>query len=259
MLKAIHHLLTCLLVALILFSFSSCSAPKSTAYFQTITRDTLLQNTVTKNFDLKIVPDDLLAITIASASPELSGLFNASQGGGTGATSGGASSSAYLVDKKGNIQLYKLGEVKLAGLTRSEAKEKLQRELSPYLKEPVVTIRFANHRVTVLGEVSRPGVLPLATDQVTVLEAIGQSGDLTEFGKRENILVIRQGENGKEFRHLNLLDNSVFASAYYYLQNEDVVYVEPDEKRKNPKNTSQVISYVVSGVSILSLILSRIK
>ena len=257
MLKTIHPLFLSTLLTLTMSGFLACSTPKNTAYFQTVSRDTVLQNTVTKNFDLKIKPDDLLSITIASTSPDLSGLFNASSGGGATSAAGGP--SGYLVDKNGNIQLYKLGNVKVAGLTRSETKEKLQRELSDYLKEPVVTVRFANHRVTVLGEVARPGVLPLTTDQMTVLEAIGHSGDLTEFGKRENILVIRQRENGKEFHHLSLLDNSIFTSPYFYLQNEDVVYVEPDAKLKDKNNVPQILSYVVSGVSILSLILSRIR
>lgn len=257
MLKTIQFLKTAVLVALAACSFSACTTPKNISYFQTITRDTILQNTVTKNFDLKIVPDDLLSIGIASSSPELSGLFNASSGGG--ATSGSGSSSGYLVDKKGNIQLYKLGDVKVAGLTRNELKEKLQQSLVPYLKDAVVSVRFSNHRIVVLGEVSSPGVLPMATDQMTVLEAIGQSGDVKETGRRTNVLVIRQTETGKEFRHLNLSDHSIFTSPYYYLQNEDVVYVEPDPKQKSTQTTPQIISYVISGISIITLLINQLS
>jgi polysaccharide biosynthesis/export protein len=232
-------------------SFTGCKTTNNLSYFQNLPRDTVLQNTVSKNFDLKIKTDDLLSIGISSASPELSGLFNTSQSGGAG-TAGG-----YLVDKNGAIQLYKLGDVKLAGLTRDEAKEKLQKELAPYLKDPVVSVRFANHQVIVLGAVSNPGALSMTTDQITVLEAIGKSGDLTEKAKRDNVLVIRQTGAGKEFRHLNLLDHSVFASPYYYLQNEDVVYVEQDVKRGAERN-AQIISYVVSGISIVTFLLSRL-
>ncbi|NTS43761.1 polysaccharide export protein [Flavisolibacter sp. BT320] len=210
-----------------------------------------MQNTVTQNFDLKIKPGDQLVITIASASPELSTLFNTAPGGEAG-------TGGYLVDKEGNITLYKLGDVKVAGLTRTELKTKLLKDLSPYLKDPVVTVRFANHRVTVLGEVGNPGVINLTGEGITLLEAIGQSGDLTENGKRDRILVIRQAEEGKEFRHLNLLDHSVFTSPYFYLRNEDVVYVEPEEKKETPK-TQQTISYIITGISILSLIISRIR
>lgn len=239
-----------------ILSLLSCKAPKDLVYFQNISRDTTLQNTVSKNFDLKIKQDDLLYVGVTSASAEQSTLFNAPQVAiMSGGTTGG-STSGYLVDKNGTIQIYKLGNVKVAGLTREELKEKLQRDLQPYLKEPVVTVRNLNNKVTVLGEVGRPGVLPLPTDQMSILEAIGQSGDLTINGRRDNILVIRQGEVGKEFRRLNILDNSVFSSPYFFLQNEDVVYVEPDIKRKTG-NTAQTVSYIISGVSILSILLNR--
>lgn len=232
----------------------SCSPPKSTAYFRTITADTLLQNTVAKNFDLRIKPDDLLQISIASASAELSGLYNAAQGAGFGEASGG-----YLVNKAGIIQFYKLGELKVSGLTRADLKELLQRELAPFLKDPVATVRFANHRITVLGEVGTPGVKTIPNDQITLLEAIGQSGDLTENARRDKILVIRQTEGGKAFRHLNLTDHSIFTSPYFYLQNEDVVYVEPEKPTQSAQQTNQIISYVLTGVSLLTFLLSRIN
>lgn len=183
-------------------------------------------------------------------------MFNATQLAAAGSAATGASTAGYLVDKGGNIQLYKLGDIKVAGLTKMQLKEKLQRELSPFLKDPVITVRLLNQRVTVMGEVARPGIVPLSTDQLTILEALGQSGDLTAFGRRDNIRIIRQTESGREFKTLNLLDKSVFASPYFYLQNEDVVYVEPDVKRKTGQN-AQTISYILSGVSILSILLTR--
>lgn len=256
MLKAINHPFFSLFALLALFGFASCSSPKNTAYFQTIKRDTTLQNIVTKNFDLKIRPDDLLSISVASASTDLSGLFNAAQG--SSAIPNGAATTGYLVDKNGVIQFYKLGNIGVAGLTRDSLRELLQRELAAYLKGPVVTVRFANHRITVLGEVGTPGVIPIPNDQMTILEAIGQSGDLKETAKPDNVLVIRQTDKGKEFRHVNLQDHSVFSSPYFYLQNDDVVYVEPDVKKKEPK-VQQTVSYIISGVSLLTLLISRIR
>jgi polysaccharide biosynthesis/export protein len=235
----------------------SCKAPKDLVYFQNISRDTTLQNTVSKNFNLKIKPDDLLYVGVTSASAEQSALFNAPQIATVSGTTGSSPTSGYLVDRSGNIQVYKLGDVPVAGLTRVELKEKLQKDLSPYLKDPVVTVRFLNQRVTVLGEVAKPGVLPMATDQISILEAIGQSGDLTTYGRRDNVLVIRQTESGKELKTVNLLDKSVFTSPYYYLQNEDVVYIEPDVKRKTGTN-AQTISFILSGVSIISILLTRL-
>lgn len=238
-----------------LYCFTSCKAPAGVTYFQTIKKDTTLQNTAAKDFDLKIRPDDLLSISITSASSELSALYNSAQAGGTAA----GAAAGYLVDKNGNIQLYKLGDVKVAGLTRTGVKEKLEADLAPYLKDPVVTVRLASNRITVLGAVGSPGVIDMPTDQISVLEAIGRSGDLTKDAKKDNILLIRQTGSGKEFRHLDLLDHSVFTSPYFYLQNGDVLYVEPQEKRKEPLNAQQVIAYAISGISILTLIISRIR
>jgi polysaccharide biosynthesis/export protein len=243
------------ILLLTLGALFSCKTPKDLVYFQDISRDTTLLNTVSKNYNLKLRPDDLLAVSVTSASAEQSALFNGPQMAALGTTTSG-NTAGYLVDKNGNIQLYKLGNVPVTGLTRVELKEKLETALSPYLKDPVVTVRFLNQRVTVLGEVAKPGVLPLATDQISILEAIGQSGDLTAFGRRDKVLVIRQTENGKEFRKVNLLEKTLFTSPYYYLQNEDVVYVEPDVKRKTGQN-AQTISYILSGVSILSILLTR--
>lgn len=253
--KPFHKLSAYLFCLALVMGAVSCQTAKSTSYFQTIQKDTTLSNTVSKNFDLAIKPDDLLAISISSASADLSALFNAVQGGSGASAAGGG----YLVDKNGNVQLYKLGDVRLAGLTRHEARIKLQQELSPYLKDPVVTVRFQNQRIIVLGEVGRPGPLTFATDQISLIEALGQSGDLKENARRDKILIIRQTENGKEFHYLNLLDHSVFNSPYYYLQSEDVIYVKGEEKKKESLSGQQVISYVLSGISILTLILSRIK
>jgi len=240
------------LVCLAILGLLSCEAPKNTGYFQTVRRDTTLMTTVAKNFDQKIVPGDLLSISIASASPELSGLFNTAVG--TAGTAPG-----YLVNREGNIQLYKLGSRRVAGSTLDGVKAALEKDLEPYLKDPLVTVRFLNHRITVLGEVGSPGVIQLSTEQITLLEAIGEKGDLTEKAKRDNILVIRQTGSGKEFKHLSLLDHSIFSSPYFYLQNEDVVYVEPETPKRSPQNTQQIVSYVLSGISILTLIISRIK
>ncbi|MBB1284654.1 polysaccharide biosynthesis/export family protein [Flavisolibacter sp. BT320] len=228
-----------------------CQPVKNTAYFQTLSKDTVLRNTTTRNFDLAIKPGDILSIAIASASSELSASFNT-------APAGEGSNGGYLVDKLGNIELYKLGSIKVAGMNKAALQDKLRQELTPYLKDPVVTVRFANHRATVLGAVGNPGVIPLSAEGVTVLEAIGQSGDLAENSKRDKVLVIRQTDEGKVFHFLNLLDHSVFTSPYFYLQNEDVVYVEPETKKEKIGPT-QVFSYIISGISILSLIISRIR
>ncbi|HEY8688110.1 MAG TPA: polysaccharide biosynthesis/export family protein [Chitinophagaceae bacterium] len=211
--------------------------------------------------ELKIRKNDLLSIIIISPDPVSTPLFNGSQGtstssGASSGTSGSTPAGGYLVDKDGNIVMYKLGVIHVEGLTRSELKYKLQKDLSPYLKDAVVTIRFLSNHITVLGEVAHPQVLTIPNEQIPLLEAIGQSGDLTITGRRDNILVIRETPNGKQFKRLNLTDNSIFNSPFYYLKPDDVVYVEPTKLKINSSgNTPQIIGYALSGISIFFTLL----
>jgi polysaccharide export outer membrane protein len=189
--------------------------------------------------------------------------YNAAAGGGTSPTGAGSSGSSggYLVDAQGNIQLHKLGLIHAEGMTRAELKNKIQKDIEPYLKDPVVTVRYLNHRVSVLGEVSRPGVIQMPEERLSVLEVLSTSGDVTPFARRNNILVIRETANGKELKRLNLEDHSIFTSEWYYLQPDDVVYVEPNEKKLNEEKrnkTQQTVGLILSGVSLAVIILDRI-
>lgn len=244
-----NSLFIIVIIPLVVLAFS-CSTPKNTAYFQTLPRDTTLTKLVSREFEAKIQPDDILSITVTSSSAENSALYNAAMVG--------SETSGYLVDKRGNIQFYKLGELHVQGLTRDELKNRLLKELSPFLKDPVVNVRFVNHKITVLGDVGNPQVLPLAEEEVTLLDVIGQSGDLNPTARRDNILVIRQTERGKEFKRLNLLDNSIFTSPYFFVRPGDVVYVEPEVPKRNAQQTQQIVSYIISGASILFFIVDRV-
>ena len=236
--------------------FGSCAPVKNVVYFENLQKDTTLHNLVNNNFELKIRKNDLLSINIISPEPFSTALFNGSQSistssGASGGT-GTGSTGGFLVDNDGNIVMYKLGIVHVEGLTRNELKQKLQKALVPdYLLDAVVTIRFLSNRVTMLGEVTKPQVITMQNEQISVLEAIGQSGDLTPTGRRDNILVIRETPNGKQFKRLNLNDNSIFYSSFYYLKPDDVVYVEPTKfKIKNTGQSQQIIVYALSGLSI---------
>lgn len=227
--------------------FTSCSTTKSTTYFQDIQKDTTLKNLVTKDFETKIRKGDLLSINVASLSPENTALYNAPQNT-VGAISG------YLVDENGNIPFIKLGSLPVEGLTRKELKAQLEKNLLPYLKEPVVAVGFLNRHITMMGAVS-PQVLPILNDNMTLLDALASSGDIGAKGRPDNILVIREKDNTKEFKRLNLTDKSIFYSPYFYLQPNDIIYVEPLKERKN--NTAQLISYIITGVTFFIFILDR--
>ena len=241
----------------LVFILNSCTAPKNVVYFQNLQKDTTLRHLVASNMELRIRKNDQLSINIISPDPVSTPLFNGSLGTSTSTTSAGSnssSSSGYLVDKDGNIELYKLGVIHVEGLTRSELKSKLQNDLSPYLKDAVVSIRFLSNHITVLGEVAKPQVLTIPNEQISLLDAIGESGDLTITGRRDNILVIRETPDGKQFKRLNITDHSIFSSSFFYLKPDDVVYVEPTSaKIKGQKQ--QIIGYVLSAVSVLITIL----
>ncbi|MGN6296250.1 MAG: polysaccharide biosynthesis/export family protein [Ginsengibacter sp.] len=234
-----------LLLALTIFS---CTSTKNTAYFQNIPKDTTLNNLVSKNFEPKIRVGDMLGITVSSLSPENTAIYNAPQNA-EGTLLG------YEVDSSGNIEFIKLGTLHVAGMTRKELKEKLQKDLAPYLAQCVVAVSFLNRHVTMMGAVS-PQILPLPNDRMTILEALAASGDIGDKGKADNVLVIRDKGNSKEFKRLNLTDESVFYSPYFYLQPDDIVYVEPVKKKA--ENTTRIIGYVTSGLSLLIFIIDRI-
>lgn len=251
-----------ILILCILF-LDSCTPVKNVIYFENLQKDTTLRNLAPYNFEQKIRKSDLLGITIISPDPITTPLFNGMQSGGFSATNSGESNSGiggYLVDNAGNITLYKLGVIHVEGLTRGQLKAKLDKDLSPYLKDAVVTVRYLNNKITILGEVTKPQVINMPTEQISILDAIAQCGDLTIAGKRDNILVIRETENGKQFKRLNLNDKSIFYSPFYYLKPDDVVYVEPSKfKIMNASQSQQTISYALSALSILITLISLLR
>ncbi len=265
--KIKYKALSVFTIIIVIFSsgfLTSCTPTKNVVYFQNLQTDTTLHNLVNNNLELKIRKNDLLSISIISPDPVSTPLFNGTQGASasSGSTAAGSTGTGggYLVDNNGNIVIYKLGSIHVEGLTRNELKQLLEKELSPYLKDAVVTIRFLNNRVTMLGEVTKPGIVTMPIEQISLLEAIAMSGDLTFTGRRDNILVIRETEKGKQFGRLNLSDKSVFNSPFYYLKPDDVVYVEPTvSKIKTTSQSSQYLSYILSGLTILLSLFSLLR
>jgi polysaccharide export outer membrane protein len=228
--------------------FSSCTSTKKSIYFKNLQKDTTLRNLASKNYEPTIQKHDLLGIAVASLSPD-NALYNAPQN-----TLGPL--NGYLVDTNGNIPFVKIGILHVEGMTRKELKDTLEKQLIPYLKDAVVSVGFLNRHVTMLGGIS-PQVLLMPGDNMTILDALAGSGDIGEKGRIDNVLVIREKDDAKEFKRLNLADNSIFYSPYFYLQPNDIIYVEPLEVKKKI-TVLQVVSYITTGISLVFLIINRL-
>ena len=204
-----------------------------------------------------IQPDDILTISVSSLNPESNVLFNnvilpttANSGGVIAATK---VNEGYLVDKSGFINFPVIGKVMLAGLTKEQAIEKMTSEIKVHVKNPIVNVRFANFKVTVIGEVFKPSTFTVPTEKINVLEALGLAGDMTAYAKRENVLIIREQQGVRKAARINLNDKEVLNSPYFYLQQNDIVYVEPSNREK-VSETKPGNKYIPFWASVISTI-----
>lgn len=246
---------------------ASCT-PRNLAYFSDLQEASEYTESIQNSSIARIQPDDLLSISVTSPSPEANALFNRGENITAGVVSNYSISSGttnnlyregYLVDENGFINFPVLGKIALAGLTRNEAIEKFSKELQPHLKDPIINIRFLNYKVTVVGEVNRPATFTIPTQKINILEALGMAGDMTAFGKRENVLVIREEDGVRKMTRLNLNNKEVLNSPYFYLQQNDVVYVEPDKMKQVQASTNtRTISIIASVTSLLIIIATRL-
>jgi polysaccharide export outer membrane protein len=206
---------------------------------------------------------DMLSIIVFSDNPAATALYNQALGGSSGSatvpaaggvSSGGSSAPAspgYQVDDSGYIQMQGIGPLEVAGLTVQQLKDTLTGRLSVYLKNPYFTIRFLNYRFTMLGEVNHPGVFSMPGSRITLLEALGLAGDLTFYGRRDNVLFIRENNGKREFARLDLTKPEIMASPYFYLQPNDVVYVEAT-KGKVVASDQVTMRNITIGATIVS-------
>lgn len=251
--KNIKHLT---IILLTLFFLNSCGSRKEIVYFQT----TEELNTNFSQFVPQIQPNDQLAILISAADMSAVAPFNGVSTMTTNATQQNVSPyhPTYTVDTNGYINMPIIGEVKLAGLTRSEAVNLLKDKLNKYIINPGVILNFVNFRITVLGEVARPGSFIMPNERVTVLDALGLAGDLTIKGKRDNIIVIRETNGKKEKFILDLTSDATLNSPVYYLAQNDVVYVEPNSAQiatsKFTPNYSLWISMAGIVISVIAVL-----
>ena len=263
-------------------TLGSCPTPKNISYFQDVATGTVIDPA--KQLDIKVKPEDKLSIIVTTQDPALSGLFNLVTvqnrlGQTTGSTiqvgnmgTGGSGQTAYYtVDRQGDINFPVLGELHIAGMNRYEIAEHIEKLLKEknLVKDPIVTVEFANTGISIIGEVSSPGRYEFNKDQLTIIDAIAMAGDLTISGERENILVMRKTADGKqEGYRIDLTDLQNLAdSPAYYLQQDDIIYVQPNNKKKRDTtpngNTPYTPAFWVSmgsfAITIATLILTLTK
>ena len=251
-------------LTLMLLTAVSCGTPKEITYFQDL-KPGQTQLAITDPVEIRVRPKDKLSILVNAPDPKLSNMFNLpiiSQQVGQESTYGTSRGiSGYTVDSEGNISFPVLGKVRVDGMTREQIAEYLTTQLKEQelIKDPVVTVEFMNLFVSVMGEVNHAGRIKIDRDNFTILDALSEAGDLTIFGKRERVLVLRQ-ENGKQHVYgVNLCDaRQIYSSPVYYLQQNDVVYVEPNDTKSRQStvngNTVRSTSFYISLASLITSI-----
>ncbi|GAB5472889.1 MAG: polysaccharide biosynthesis/export family protein [Maribacter sp.] len=235
------------LIVLVLILFSSCATKKDVVYFQNTGS---FETIVDKNsFTPKFKVDDLVNIHVSTLDPEASAPFNLFRG----ASEGGIQPQQvdYLIDKDGEIDFPVIGKVKISGLSAEEVRVLLRRKLEDYLKDPIINIRLQNFTVTILGEVKRPGTYPVNGERITILEALGLAGDLGVKGVRENVMVIRDFDGTKVYTRIDLTKKEAMSSPVYYLTQNDVVYVEPNQSAITASSLDNRATIAISIASTL--------
>jgi polysaccharide export outer membrane protein len=237
------------LLPVIIFFNVSCSTYKQIPYFQDLDHSKISEQNIDNYSPLKIHNGDLLGINVASLSPENE--FKNTNSRVTGADYLGTNSTrsnigqgadnsnpnpvyGYRVNQQGDITIPYLGKMNVSGMTTDQLAAKLAAQLDQYLKQPVVNIRILNFKVSVLGDVLRPDVFSIQNERITIMEALGLAGDLSITAKRKNVLLIREIDGKRQFLPIDMTSKNIFTSPYYYLQNNDVIYVEPDRIKYAP-------------------------
>lgn len=249
------------LLLILFLATTACQSYKTVPYLQ----DTELVNHARQQrplYDAVIAPKDLLTIIVSCTNPELAVPFNltvASQASlMQNSTIAQPTLQQYLVDNRGTVNFPVLGRLHIGGLTKGQAEEMITEKLMPYLKEtPIVTVRMINYKISVIGEVARPGTFTISNEKVNLFEALAMAGDMTVYGMRNNVKLIREDSLGcQQITTLNLNEANIVFSSHYYLQQNDVVYITPNKAKARNADIGNSTSLWVSGTSILVSIAS---
>jgi len=238
---------TLFLLVAALLSLSACNRNyQKIPYFQSISRTSQTDESIQNFTPLTIQKSDILSVSVTSLNP-------LAYSDSTSRTLG------YLVDQEGRIELPLIGKIQVEGLTTSVAGEHIKKSLIPYLRNPAVNVRMMNFKISVIGDVLKPDVFKIPNERVTVTEALSMAGDLNITAKRNDVLLIREVDGKRQFIPIDLTSSKIFQSPYYYLKNNDVIYVQPDKtKYATVDNSYRTLSLLLSAASIIAIILTSV-
>ncbi|MBP1841712.1 polysaccharide biosynthesis/export family protein [Formosa algae] len=249
-----------LLIPIMALMLASCGAKReSIVYFQD---EQATIQTELSEFEIRFKPDDLLTIDVSAIDPEAARPFNlpavSYNTNSVDLAQGTLKMQTYLIDREGMIEFPVLGSIKLGGLTRSEANLYMKNILKEYIKDPIVNIRLANFSITILGEVNRPGTYNLQEEKVSLTEALGYAGDLTIYGRRDNVFLTREIDGKLRYYKFDLTSIHVMNSPHFYLTQNDVIYVEPNKAKIRSSNYNQNNVVLISAIATLATITALI-
>lgn len=238
----------------LLMCTSSCVSHESILNFHRDQIDAMSGQEITNISPIKIATDDVLLISIYSREPEVAAPFNV----GMAAEGMAAQASEFRVNSDGQIAMPGLGNIQVKGMTTAEAAQKIEMELTRFIKDPVVNLRHRGFQITILGEVNSPSTYIIDAERVTILEAFGLAGDLTDYANRGNILVIREIDGQRDIGRLDIHSAEILNSPYFFLKQNDVIYVEPTKSRvatvADP--VTRILPYISIGLTLVSLLIT---
>jgi polysaccharide export outer membrane protein len=236
---------------LIIFLFlGSCASSKKINYFQN--NDDSISKELLVNFEPPLQLGDILTINVSAIEQEAAMPFNLFESQNIA----NQIPLPYIIDAEGEINFPVIGKIKAAQLTTKQLTKYLTTALSPFLKKPIVNIRITNFKVTILGDVKNPGSYPVLNERISIIEALGLAGDLTIYGDRENITLIREQNGKRTFKNIDLTNKKLFNSPYFYLSQNDALYIASNKTKVNSSSVGPNTSVILSSVSILTTLIA---
>ncbi len=248
--------------ALILIAFSSsCVDTQKLKYFSNLSDSQVVHLPALQRSQAIIMPDDILEIKIAGANEATAALFNtySSNPAMSAGNSNTNSSTGYIVDMNGDIEFPVIGKIKAAGITKEQFKDQLKERVSKYLKDPLVSVKFSNFRFTVLGEVRNPSTFVVPNERITVLEAVGLAGDMTTYSRRMGVHILRDSNGVREIGTIDFTDKAIFMSKYYYLQRNDVIYIEAEKYKTRFEDLSRISALLATVISLIAITITIVR